>query len=35
MKKWCRQWKLELIEAHNPDWLDLYPTLTGFPLSRE
>jgi len=23
IKKWNRSWKLELIEAHNPDWLDL------------
>ncbi len=24
MKKWYRNWKLELIEAFNPDWRDLY-----------
>ena len=24
LKKWRRAWKLELIEATNPDWLDLY-----------
>ncbi|MFA5959276.1 MAG: GIY-YIG nuclease family protein [Tatlockia sp.] len=23
-KNWCRQWKLNLIEALNPDWRDLY-----------
>jgi putative endonuclease len=23
MKKWKRQWKIELIEAHNPEWIDL------------
>jgi putative endonuclease len=23
LKKWKRQWKLELIEAHNPFWQDL------------
>lgn len=23
LKKWNRQWKLELIEAINPDWEDL------------
>ena len=28
MKKWKRQWKLSAIEAMNPDWADLYPTLT-------
>ena len=24
MKKWKRQWKIELIERSNPDWRDLY-----------
>ena len=24
MKKWKRKWKLELIEAHNPKWQDLF-----------
>ena len=24
MKKWNRNWKLELIEKHNPYWRDLY-----------
>ena len=24
MKKWRRRWKLELIEAANPNWDDLY-----------
>ncbi|MEO9526555.1 GIY-YIG nuclease family protein [Roseibium sp.] len=23
LKKWQRAWKLDLIEASNPDWLDL------------
>ena len=23
LKRWRRSWKLELIEAMNPDWLDL------------
>ncbi len=27
IKEWKRQWKLELIEAANPDWTDLYDTL--------
>ncbi len=27
MKKWNRQWKIELIEKGNPDWVDLYPGL--------
>ena len=29
LKKWKRQWKLELIESVNPDWNDLYEGL-GF-----
>ena len=29
LKRWKRQWKLELIEMTNPDWEDLYPRLTG------
>jgi putative endonuclease len=24
LKKWKRQWKLELIEKENPNWRDLY-----------
>ena len=36
LKKWNRDWKLELIESVNPDWIDLYDKLvSGFPLSRE
>lgn len=27
MKEWKRRWKLELIEAVNPDWTDLYPQI--------
>jgi putative endonuclease len=27
IKKWRRQWKIELIESTNPDWLDLFETL--------
>jgi putative endonuclease len=23
IKKWLRDWKLKLIEADNPEWLDL------------
>ncbi|WP_296595060.1 GIY-YIG nuclease family protein [Phenylobacterium sp.] len=26
LKKWKRQWKIELIESSNPDWDDLYPS---------
>lgn len=29
MKKWRREWKINLIEHENPDWDDLYPTLIG------
>ena len=24
LKKWNRQWKINLIERTNPDWRDLY-----------
>ena len=27
MKKWNRQWKIDLIQADNPDWNDLYDSL--------
>ena len=27
MKKWRRQWKIELIEEKNPHWNDLYEDL--------
>ena len=27
IKEWRRSWKLQLIEAMNPDWLDLYERL--------
>jgi putative endonuclease len=27
LKKWNRQWKIELIEKDNPDWTDLYEQL--------
>jgi putative endonuclease len=27
LKRWYRQWKVELIEAFNPQWRDLYPEL--------
>ena len=29
LKKWKRRWRLELIEKTNPDWNDLYETITG------
>ena len=27
MKKWDRQWKINLIEKENPEWTDLYKEL--------
>ena len=29
LKKWNRAWKIRLIEEHNPNWEDLYPTIAG------
>ena len=34
IKKWNRAWKLELIEAENPEWRDLAEVL-GFPPLEE
>ena len=28
LKRWHRSWKLELVEAMNPQWRDLYLDLT-------
>jgi putative endonuclease len=28
MKKWKRQWKMELIEKSNPNWEDLFESLS-------
>jgi putative endonuclease len=27
LKKWNRAWKVRLVEAENPRWVDLYPSL--------
>jgi len=27
IKKWCRAWKIELIEKMNPRWDDLFPQI--------
>jgi len=27
LKKWRRDWKIKLIESHNPGWMDLYDTM--------
>jgi hypothetical protein len=24
MKRWRREWKIELVEKHNPTWRDLF-----------
>ncbi len=29
LKKWSRQWKLDLIEAKNPQWRDLWAQIVG------
>ncbi|OHB59731.1 MAG: hypothetical protein A2167_07590 [Planctomycetes bacterium RBG_13_46_10] len=29
MKKWNREWKINLIKKSNPNWEDLYYNLTG------
>jgi putative endonuclease len=28
IKKWRRDWKIRLIEEENPDWSDIYPSIT-------
>ncbi|NCB40382.1 MAG: GIY-YIG nuclease family protein [Erysipelotrichia bacterium] len=37
LKKWNRDWKINLIEKENPEWHDLWSELVedGFPPSRE
>ncbi len=27
LKKWSREWKIQLVEKSNPRWLDLYPEI--------
>ena len=29
LKRWPREWKINLIERDNPNWDDLFPVLTG------
>jgi putative endonuclease len=29
LKSWNRKWKIDLIERANPQWEDLYPSITG------
>jgi putative endonuclease len=33
LKRWHRQWKINLIESENPHWVDLAPSLGLPPLS--
>jgi putative endonuclease len=32
LKKWRRDWKIRLIEEQNPEWVDLYPTISNYGL---
>ena len=34
LKRWHRQWKINLIEGSNPNWSDLAPALGLPPLTR-
>ncbi len=27
LKRWPRQWKIDLVERENPHWMDLFPSL--------
>jgi len=29
IKKWRRDWKINLIERSNPEWVDLYPSIAS------
>jgi len=29
LKRWRRDWKINLIESQNPHWSDLYPAMTA------
>ncbi len=29
IKEWRRHWKIGLIERDNPQWIDLYPSLSS------
>jgi putative endonuclease len=29
IKKWNHTWKIRMIEEANPDWCDLWPSITG------
>ena len=34
LKRYVRQWKINLIERDNPHWTDLYPALLALPGNR-
>ena len=27
LKRWNRDWKIQLVNEYNPHWIDLYPSL--------
>ncbi len=27
LKRWRREWKIQMIEKQNPEWVDLYPQI--------
>jgi putative endonuclease len=31
LKRYLREWKINLIEQNNPQWVDLYPALLALP----
>ena len=33
LKRWHRQWKINLVESENPQWIDVAPSLGLPPLS--
>ncbi|MBO9575675.1 MAG: GIY-YIG nuclease family protein [Sphingobium sp.] len=35
LKRWHRQWKINLVEGENPQWVDLAPGLGLLPLSMD
>ena len=35
LKRYLRQWKVELIEKNNPTWVDLWETIVPGPLPGE
>ena len=35
IKRWPRRWKLDLIEADNPEWRDMFEEMTAAPVLPE